>query len=236
MPALPTLRAIPFPITHRKWHDAIVRVLVADEFALFRRQVVSTLERESDIEVVGEAPDAQVAATDAAHVAPDVVVLGTHLPPRGGVAMGATLRELLPPVALVLAFDVDDERDEQQLLRAVRVGVTGFLPRDAVEAAPEVVRSVSVGRPVLDAQTARLVVDDYERAASAAAGPAPPELNGHERRVLDLIAAGTSLPGTAAQLGVSRATASNAVANALGKLQRFARQQARRTATRQPHR
>lgn len=233
--AVPTLRVIGFPTTHRKWHDGIIRVLVCDEFPLFRRQAVLALEGQRDIEVVAEAPDARAAATTAAQVAPDVVLLGTHLPPKGGVAAAATLRELLPPAGLALAVDVDDERDEQQVLRAIRVGITGFLARDQVTMAASVVRSLAAGRPVIDAPTARLVLDDYERVARSSPTQ-PPTLTGTERAVLELVASGTSLSGTAVQLDIPRATAANAVANALRKLQRFARLHARRTASRGPRR
>ena len=67
---------------------------------LFRRHLILALEHAPDIEVVGEAPDADVARSAALQNAPDVAVLGGHLPPIGGVRTAAALRETNPGVGL----------------------------------------------------------------------------------------------------------------------------------------
>ena len=215
-------RAIAFPVDDRKWHDGVLRVLVCDEFPLFRRQVVIALEEAPDIEVVAEAPDAEVARSAAEQTAPDVVVLGTHVPPDGGVATAAMLRTVLPAVEMVLAVDPDDERHEREVRRALRTGVVAFLSRDAVALhAVPVVRAAAAHRPVLDAFAAALVLAEFERWSAVA--PGRPALEPPERAVLDRLAGGEGITSAAEALEMPVVTASNLVANSLRKLHRSAR-------------
>jgi DNA-binding NarL/FixJ family response regulator len=213
-------------VDDRKWHDGVLRVLVCDEFPLFRRQVVIALEAAPDIEAVAEAPDAEVARSSAEMTAPDVVVLGTHLPPDGGVAAATRLREVLPAVEMVLVVDPEDERDERDLERALRAGVIAFVSRDSVGVhAVPVVRAAAAHRPVLDSFAAALVLASFDRPApqsAAGAALAPPE-----RAVLERLAGGEGITSTAGTLGIPVVTASNLVANALRKLERSARPAAR---------
>lgn len=197
----------------------MLRVLVCDEYPLFRRQAVIALEQAPDVEVVAEAPDLDVARGVAEQTAPDVAVVGTHVPPRGGVAAIRVLRELIPAVEVVLAVDPDDERDERALQGALRAGALAFVSRDAVAAhGLAVVRSAAAHRPVLDPVLARLAL--VELRALAEADPARLHLTAAEREVLELLASGRGITDSAEALGVPVPTASNTVANALRKLER----------------
>jgi DNA-binding NarL/FixJ family response regulator len=206
-----------------------VRVLVCDEFPLFRRQVVLALEQAPDIEVIGEAPDTDTARFVGQQIGPDVALLGTHLPPFGGVRTAAALRETLPNIEMALAIDPENERDARELGRAVRAGITGVMPRDAVAAhAVPVTRSLVHRRPVLDAPTAIVVLADYRQMAARAdaqpeARPRPPTLEPRERQALEQLAGGATLTQAAANLDWPVVTTSNVVANALRKVHRYAR-------------
>jgi DNA-binding NarL/FixJ family response regulator len=204
-------------------------VLICDESALFRRRLVLALERAADIEVVGEAPDADVARSAALQNAPDVVVLGHHLPPVGGVATAAALREANPVVALALVYDPDDEREQRELRRSFRVGVTAVMRRGSADAdVVEVARSLVAGRPVLDPSGAGAVLTDFAQlgAASDSSVP-PPSLEARERQVLEALAEGETVSDAAERLGLAPTTTANLVSNALRKLQRWARAAAR---------
>jgi DNA-binding NarL/FixJ family response regulator len=204
----------------------VIRVLVCDQSALFRRHLILALEHAPDIEVVGEAPDADVARSAALQKAPDVAVLGGHLPPIGGVRTAAALRESNPGIGLALVYDPDDEREERELRRALRVGVTGVLARgSADETVVSVARAVAAGRPVIDAFAAQalLAEHDWPTSPADAAPLPPPPLDAREQQVLEQLAAGWSTADTAGRLGLPVTTTTNLVTNALRKLQRWAR-------------
>jgi DNA-binding NarL/FixJ family response regulator len=201
-------------------------VLVCDELPLFRRQLVLALEQAPEIEVLGEAPDADVAVMVAEQLAPDVAFLGMRLAPIGGVRAARRLRRLLPRIGLAMAIDASDEQHEADLVRAVRAGVTAFLPREHPdEHAIDVARGLVVGRPVLDEAAANAVLADYASLAATprAVGPAPPSLEPRERALLEVLASGRSLAEASTTLALSATTGSNLVANALEKLRRHVR-------------
>jgi DNA-binding NarL/FixJ family response regulator len=200
-------------------------VLVCDEYPLFRRQLLLALEQASDIEVLGEAPDADVALSVAEQLAPDVAFIGMQLPPVGGVRTARRLRKLLPTIALALAVDPSDERDDRDLIRAVRAGITAFVPRDHPDQyAVDVAHGLLARRPALDPAAATAVLTAYAATAPRGdEGSAPPTLEPRERSVLESLAGGSTILQASTALGISITTGSNVVANALDKLHRHAR-------------
>jgi DNA-binding NarL/FixJ family response regulator len=105
-----------------------VRVLLVDDDALVRAALAMMLDGAHDIEVVGQAADGdEVPDAIAAH-APDVVLMDLRMPRVGGIAAIQRLRRhQQPPEVIVLTtFDTDEN-----VLRALRVGASGFLLKDS---------------------------------------------------------------------------------------------------------
>ncbi|MGH2765433.1 MAG: response regulator transcription factor, partial [Actinomycetota bacterium] len=61
-----------------------LRVLIADDHALFRRGLEMVLDKEPDIEVIGEAHDGDQAVDRATELMPDVVLMDVRMPRRSG--------------------------------------------------------------------------------------------------------------------------------------------------------
>ncbi len=74
----------------------LIRVLVVDDHALFRRGLQMVLEQESDIEVVGEAGDGAGAVQIAAQTLPDIVLMDVRMPHSGGIEALTALHEIAP--------------------------------------------------------------------------------------------------------------------------------------------
>lgn len=208
-----------------KWHDAVIRVIVADELVLVRRRLHVVLGDEPDIEVMDEAADADQLRARARELVPDVVVLGPGLPPKGGPPAAAALAELVPGVQVVAL--ASDEADHG--LRAVRAGVTAFLPAArAPEQAAAVVRLAARRRPVLPTEVVNAVVAEYDRLAARRGSVRPPieppALSTAEREAL-LTYAGVGL-GTGGADDVEAARRSAVVRNALDRLARHTRAEA----------
>ena len=101
-----------------------IRVLLADDHALFRRGVASLLAAESDFEVVGEAVDGQQALEMARELVPDVILMDVSMPVMDGLAATRRIKAEIPCVRIVILTASGGDRT---LFEAVKSGAQGYL-------------------------------------------------------------------------------------------------------------
>ena len=106
----------------------MIRVLIADDHAMVRMGLASLLGTETDIEVVGEADDGEVAVRKALTLKPDVVVMDLMMPKKDGATATAEIRELMPDTKILLltSFGTADG-----VAHALAAGATGALMKNA---------------------------------------------------------------------------------------------------------
>ncbi len=207
---------IPSP-THPNGSADRIQVLVCDDHAVFRRGLVTVLEMESDIEVVGEAARGDLAVDLTLELLPDVVLMDVRMPTVDGVE--ATRRiaalELATRVLVLTTFDLDE-----YVYAALRAGASGFLLKDTLasdllSAIRAVARGDSIGAP----SVTRRLLERY--VGTGPSGDPDPGLDGlteREREVLGLIARGLSNAEIAAGLYLSEGTVKTHVSRILAKL------------------
>lgn len=195
-----------------------VRVLLADDQALFRDAVRVALTGEDDIEVVAEARDSVQAITEAERSRPNVALIDVDLPRRGGVQATQVITERSPDCKVIL---LSGSEDEGVLTDAFMAGASGFLTRDVhltqlIEATRAVSRGEAVVSPrLLAALLTRLVGRRRER--DEALGRVS-RLTRRERQVLALLSRGADNVGIADELVISPETARTHIQNVLSKL------------------
>jgi DNA-binding NarL/FixJ family response regulator len=207
--------------------DDVIRVLIADDQALFRRGLYVVLGTEKDIEVVAEAEDGAEAIAKAEELAPDVVLMDVRMPRINGIEAARRIRELLPSTRIIMLTVSDEEED---LYEAIKAGANGYLLKEiSVEEVAGAIHAVVQGQSLIAPLMASKLLSEFNSLAKQAAEkeqlPAP-VLTARELEVLKLVARGMSNREVADQLYISENTVKNHVRNILEKLHLHSRMEA----------
>ncbi|MCX4820903.1 response regulator transcription factor [Streptomyces sp. NBC_01142] len=195
-----------------------IRVFLLDDHEVVRRGLHDLLGGEPDIEVVGDAANAEQALTRGPALRPHVAVLDIRLPDSDGITVCRELRSRMPQLACLMLTSFDDE---DALLDAIMAGAAGYVLKqikgsDLVSA----VRTVATGQSMLDpATTARLMHSLRDPEATQPAGDERlAVLSERERAVLELIGAGLTNREIGKKLYLSEKTVKNHISRLLSKL------------------
>jgi len=191
----------------------VIRAVVVDDHAVVRSGIKLLLDREEDIEVVGEAGNAKDAIFRTRALRPDVILLDVVMPGESGIdVLPSLLKE--SPETKVLVLSMQD--DPSYVREAFAAGASGYVLKEAAD--EEVVAAVreiaNGGRYVHPALGARMVAAEAEARAAAEADP----LSEREREVLRLLALGHTNQEIAQMLYISVRTAETHRAHIMQKL------------------
>lgn len=182
----------------------MIRVLVAEDQGMILGALAAMLEMETDITVVGRAPDGHEALRMALETGPDVVVTDIEMPNLSGLELAAELRERSPGRRVII---VTTFARPGYLRRALDAGVRGYLLKDApAQQLADAIRTVHQGGKVIAPELA------------AAAWDSEDPLNDRERQVLRLAGEGRTSGDIARELCLSEGTVRNYLSEAIGKL------------------
>jgi DNA-binding NarL/FixJ family response regulator len=168
-----------------------IRVVIADDHPIFRQGLRQVIEADPQIEVVAEAIDGDEALRRITTERPDVAVLDLAMPGKNGLDVARAVREARLSVAIVF---LTMHKDEHYLRSALDVGARGYVPKDgAVLEIGSCIRAVAAGQvyisPTLSALLVRRLQDTE---AFTRSHPAIDQLTPQERRILKLIAQGST--------------------------------------------
>jgi DNA-binding NarL/FixJ family response regulator len=194
-----------------------MRILIADDHALFRDSLRSLLEAH-DLNVVAEAKDGKEAVEMAWDTKPDVVLMDLTMPEMNGLEATKQLAAELPDVKVIILTASDDDT---HLFDAIKAGAKGYLLKD-LESGQffSLLEGVERGEPALTPAVARKLLDEFARPKRQTKEQYDPDaLTDRERQVLELMVQGTTSNRKLAKLlGVSENTIKFHVRNILDKL------------------
>ena len=188
-----------------------MRILIADDHALFRDSLLTLLEAH-DFDVVAAASDGAEALARAKELRPDVILLDLSMPVMGGLEATRALRQELPETAVVILTASEDDRD---LFAALKAGAQGYIVKNLeAEKFLSLLGRVASGELVLSPTLARKVLQELRQPRRD-----PDALTERETEVLRMMTTGvTSNRKLAQELGVSENTVKFHVRNILDKL------------------
>jgi DNA-binding NarL/FixJ family response regulator len=202
-----------------------IRVLVADDHALFRQALRGILSTEPDLELIGEAGDGEEAVRMAAELVPDVVLMDVRMPKLAGIDAARQISTQLPSTKIVMLTVSDEDGD---LFEAIKAGASGYLLKevDPAEIA-DAIRQIHAGQSLLSPAVASKLVSEFAALSKRADEKAMrPSLTARELEVLTLAADGLTNRQIGRRLEISENTVKNHIRNILEKLHLHSRMEA----------
>ncbi len=203
-----------------------IRVLIIDDYPLFRQGIRWSLEEVADMEVVGEAENGQEAIKLAERLMPDVVLVDINLPGLNGLEVARVIKRRDPRIGMIVLSVYEDD---DQLFQAIKVGAAAYSSKDVhPKDLLVMIREVARGRYLINESVlakphvATRVLHQFRELASTedeqtTALFAP--LTSREIEILDCIARGLSNKEIANELSISGQTVKNHITSILAKLQ-----------------
>jgi len=182
----------------------VIRVLVADDHPVVQHGLITMLELEDDIAVIGRAADGEEAVEQARTQRPDVILLDVQMPLMDGIEALRRIRANDPQAKVIV---LTTYRNEDYLFPSLQAGARGYLLKDSTrEQLAGAIRAVFAGESLLDPELVTAAKQEL------------PALTAREREVLRLMADGKNNSQIATQLFVSENTVKTHVSNILDKL------------------
>jgi DNA-binding NarL/FixJ family response regulator len=179
-----------------------LRILLADDHIVMRTGLRALLERQPNLEVVGESENGRETVALAASLRPDVVVMDVGMPVLNGIEATQTIVTQCPTIAVVI---LSMHADESYVMRALKAGARGYLLKDSAAAdLISAIQAVSQNKSFFSPKVSRILAEDYIRVLKQkGAVDSYDLLTSREREILQLLAEGKANKEVATDLNIS---------------------------------
>lgn len=177
-----------------------VQILLAEDHNLVRAGLRSLLDNIDDVKVIAEAKDGREALNLTQLLEPDLVLMDIAMPSLNGLEAAAQISQNYPKTQVII---LSMHANEEYVLRALRVGVAGYLLKDAdVDELTLALTAVSRGEIYLSPAISKQVVADYVRRVDGDISSLE-KLTARQREILQLVAEGKTTKEIAKILRIS---------------------------------
>ncbi|HEY3367041.1 MAG TPA: response regulator transcription factor [Symbiobacteriaceae bacterium] len=190
----------------------LIRILLADDHAMFRSGIRVLLELQEDFQVVAEAMDGRDAVRKALETRPDIVLMDISMPGMDGLAACGEIKSARPDTRIILLTQYENR---EYILPATKLGASGYvLKRAAADELVNAIRVVHSGRAFVDPAVAQVMMEELRTPSHTGVA----SLTEREREVMVLMARGKTNQEIATALGMSVKTVDFHRANLMQKL------------------
>jgi DNA-binding NarL/FixJ family response regulator len=186
---------------------SLIKVLVADDHAIFRSGLRKLLAVANDSMIVGEASNGVDCAKIVTTLKPDILLLDLRLPDKDGLSVLAEIGiDSLPTRTIVLT----DAGDERGVIRAMRLGARGAVLRgSASEVLLKSIRKVHGGEIWLDNCITAELLDAFKKSPESRQRWETALLSNREKGIVQLVAQGFHNREIGEKLLISEQTVKN---------------------------
>ncbi|MBI3153667.1 MAG: response regulator transcription factor [Chloroflexi bacterium] len=193
-----------------------IRVLIVDDHHIVRMGLMTIINDQLGMEVVGEAGNATDALREVERLKPDVVLMDIRLPGESGIEAASQIAKRFPHSKVVMLTSF---ADDSMIFRAISAGAVGYVLKQVED--EELLRAVTVaarGEAALDPSVTSKLIARMREAEHKGDEDAFRDLSERELDVLNLVAKGKTNPEIAKSLNLSDRTVGNYVSTILQKL------------------
>ena len=193
-----------------------IKILIADDHAIFRDGLRKLLDSEEIITIVGEARNGAECIKMLGKLKPDILLLDLHMPDKDGFEVLEEVNFDTIPTRVIILTAAEDDRD---LVRAMRLGARGVVAKDsAIDLLIKSIHHVYAGEIWLDSQMTAGVINAFSASPKSGARREKPLLSDREMEVVQLIAQGFHNKEIGKKLFISEQTVKNHLHNIFDKL------------------
>jgi two-component system, NarL family, nitrate/nitrite response regulator NarL len=193
-----------------------IRILVADDHAIFRDGLRKLLEVAEDVQIVGEASNGVECTKMLTKLKPDILLLDLRMPEKDGLGVLEEVNFDTLPTRVIVLTAAEDDRD---VVRAMRLGARGVvLKQSASDLLVKSIRKVYDGEIWLDNRMTAEVIDAFKKSAEAGQRREKPLLSDREKEIVQLVAQGFRNREIGEKLFISEQTVKNHLHNIFDKL------------------
>src|SRR5690606_4195610 len=139
--------------------NTAIKVFLVDDHEIFRNGLKQLIDREEDMEVVGEAADGETALEDLVTIIPDVIIMDIRMPGINGIETAEAILRLRPNSKIIF-FSLYDSPD--YVSRALDMKASGFILKDTSNKIfLNAIRSVYAGRFYFIGEVTDILVKKY---------------------------------------------------------------------------
>ena len=194
----------------------VIRILVADDHAIFRDGLRKLLEGADEIQIVGEASNGNECVKMLGKFKPDILLLDLRMPEKDGLGVLEEVNFDSLPTRVIVLTAAEDDRD---VVRAMRLGARGVvLKQSASDLLVKSIRKVFDGEIWLDNRMTAEVMKAFAKSSDAGPRREKPLLSDREKEIVQLVAQGFRNKEIGEKLFISEQTVKNHLHNIFDKL------------------
>jgi two-component system, NarL family, nitrate/nitrite response regulator NarL len=194
----------------------MIKILIADDHAIFRDALRRLLDSDDEITIVGEARNGAECIKKLGELKPDILLLDIRMPDKNGLAVLEEVNFDTLPTRVIVLTAAEDDRD---VVRAMRLGARGVvLKGSAVDVLVKSIHRVHAGEIWLDSQMTAEVIKAFRMSPESGARGGKPLLSDREMEVVQLVAQGFHNKEIGKNLFISEQTVKNHLHNIFDKL------------------